>query len=120
MFYLRLDQPIVHELPSTPSPKIKMALYANREQTPQELQAISFQPSGTATVTDEKLGEVLRVPSYIDKQIVFNPLTGGVDLQNAKGHIEFSAKRPFTVSLVHPERTLLIKNAQAENIFRLI
>lgn len=117
LFYLRLDQPIVHELPSTPSPKIKMALYANREQIPQELQAISFQPSGTATVTDEKLGEVLRVPSYIDKQIVFNPLTGGVDLQNAKGHIEFSAKRPFTISLVHPERTLLIKNAQAENIF---
>ena len=117
LFYLRLEQPIVHEMISTPSEKVKMALYANREQVPQELQAFSLMSSGTMRVEDEKLGTVLRAPSYIEKTIVFNPETGGVDFQNAKGHVEFSAKRPFTVSLENADRTLLVRNATAKNIF---
>ena len=117
LFYLRLEQPIVHEMISTPSEKVKMALYANREQVPQELQAFSLMSSGTMRVEDEKLGTVLRAPSYIEKTIVFNPETGGVDFQNAKGNVEFSAKRPFTVSLENADRTLLVRNATAKNIF---
>ena len=117
LFYLRLEQPIVHEMISTPSEKVKMALYANREQVPQELQSFSLMSSGTMRVEDEKLGTVLRAPSYIEKTIVFNPETGGVDFQNAKGHVEFSAKRPFTVSLENADRTLLVRNATAKNIF---
>ena len=117
LFYLRLEQPIVHDMISTPSEKVKMALYANREQVPQELQAFSLMSSGTMRVEDEKLGTVLRAPSYIEKTIVFNPETGGVDFQNAKGHVEFSAKRPFTVSLENADRTLLVRNATAKNIF---
>lgn len=117
LFYLRLEQPIVHMMQSTPSTKIKMALYANREQIPQELGAATVVGSGTLTVTDEKLGEVLRVPSYIEKTVVFNPETGGVDFKDAKGHVEFSAKRPFTVRTENASRTLLVRNARAENIF---
>ena len=117
LFYLRLEQPIVHEMVSTPSEKVKMALYANREQVPQELQSFSLMASGTMRVEDEKLGTVLRAPSYIEKTIAFNPETGGVDFKNAKGHVEFSAKRPFTVVLENVDKTLLVRNVSAKNIF---
>lgn len=117
LFYLRLEQPIVHEMLSTPSEKVKMALYANREQVPQELQSFSLMPSGTMAVTDEKLGSVLRSSSYVEKTVVFNPETGGVDFKNTKGHVEFSAKRPFTVTVENPNKTLLVKNVLASNIF---
>lgn len=117
LFYLRLEQPIVHEMISTPSEKVKMALYANREQVPQVLQSFSLMPSGTMRVEDEKLGQVLRSASYIQKTVQFNPETGGVDFTNDKGHVEFSAKRPFTVSVENPNKTLLVRNAQASNIF---
>lgn len=117
LFYLRLEQPIVHEMVSTPSEKVKMALYANREQVPQELQSFSLMPSGTMAVTDEKLGSVLRSSSYVEKTVEFNPETGGVDFKNAKGHVEFSAKRPFTVTVENPNKTLLVKNARTSNIF---
>lgn len=117
LFYLRLEQPIVHVMKSTPSPKVKMALYANREQIPQELTAVSVMGSGTVKITDEKLGEVLRAPSYVEKTVVFNPETGGVDLKDARGHVEFSAKRPFTLAPDASSRTLLVRNASAPNIF---
>ncbi|MDO5764506.1 MAG: SpoIID/LytB domain-containing protein [Elusimicrobiales bacterium] len=117
LFYLRLEQPIVHVMESTPSAEVKMALYANREQIPQALQSAAVMGSGTLKVTDEKLGEVLRVPSYTEKTVVFNPETGGVDLKDAKGHVEFSAKRPFTLTPENASRTLLVRNARAENIF---
>lgn len=117
LFYLRLEQPIVHVMETTPSAEVKMALYADREQIPQPLVSVTLAGSGTAAVTDEKLGEVLRIPSYVEKTVVFNPETGGVDLKDAKGHVEFSAKRPFTLSLENPSRTLLVRGARAENIF---
>lgn len=117
LFYLRLEQPIVHVMESSPSAEVKMALYANREQIPQALQSAAVVGSGTFKVSDEKLGEVLRAPSYVEKSVVFNPETGGVDFKDAKGHVEFSAKRPFTLSLENPSRTLLVRNAHAENIF---
>ncbi len=117
LFYLRLEQPIVHEMVSTPSEKVKMALYANREQIPQALQSFSIMPSGTIRVEDKKLGEVLRSASYIQKTIAFNPETGGVDFMNDKGHVEFSAKRPFTIQTENPIKTLLIREASAKNIF---
>ena len=117
LFYLRLEQPIVHEMVSTPSEKVKMALYANREQVPQVLQSFSLMPSGTLRVEDEKLGEVLRSASYIQKTVVFNPETGGVDFTNDKGHVEFSAKRPFTITVENPNKTLLVREAVAQNIF---
>lgn len=117
LFYLRLEQPIVHVMQSTPSTEVKMALYANREQIPQLLLSAAVMGSGTFKVTDEKLGEVLRAPSYVEKSIVFNPETGGVDLKDARGHVEFSAKRPFTLTPDASSRTLLVRNARAENIF---
>lgn len=117
LFYLRLDEPIVNSISSTPSEKVKIALYANREQIPQNLQRISVIASGTLSVTDQKLGEVLKAPSYIDKIIEFNPETGGVDFKNSKGHVEFSSLRPFAVSPDKTDRTLLVKAVQAENIF---
>ncbi len=117
LFYLRLEQPIVHEMVSTPSELVKMALYANNAQEPQLLTQTSVMGSGAWRITDEKLGEVLRVASYSDKHIVFNPQTGGVDLKDAKGHVEFSAKRPFTLTLDNNRRTLLVHHTLAENIF---
>ncbi len=117
LFYFKLDQPIVQELVHTPSERIKMALYANREQVPQSLISASVMGAGRFVVTDEKLGEVLRVASYTEKKIVFNAETGGVDLQDAKGRVEFSAKRPFTISSEKTERTLLVSKPLATNIF---
>lgn len=86
-----------------------MALYANRKQVPQELQSFSLMPSGTMAVTDEKLGSVLRSSSYVEKTVEFNPETGGVDFKNAKGHVEFSAKRPFTVTVETPTKPCWLK-----------
>lgn len=117
LFYLRLEQPIVHEMISTPSEQVRMALYANRDQVPQQLQSVSVVGSGSLRVKEEKLGEVLRIPSYIEKTIEYNPQTGGVDLKNAKGHVEFSARRPFTITLDNPNRTLLVNKLRAENAF---
>lgn len=117
LFYLRLEQPIVHVMTSTPSDLVKMALYANREQVPQDLAEASLMGSGTLVVQDEKLGEILRIPSYIEKTLSFNKETGGVDLKDARGHVEFSAKRPFTVFLEKDKYTLLVRNVRAENIF---
>lgn len=117
LFYLRLEQPIVHEMTSTPSEVVKMALYANRKQEPQELKAISLMASGTLRITDEKRGEVTKVPSYIEKTIEFNPETKGVDFKNSKGQVEFSAVYPFKMMLENPNKTLLVRNAQTENIF---
>ncbi len=117
LFYLRLEQPIVHELKSTPSEVVKMALYANRRQIPQTLQRAQVMASGTVVVSDEKRGEILKAPSYVEKQIEFNPQTGGVDFKNAKGQVEFSAVRPFVLNLTQTDKTLLVRNATAENIF---
>ena len=117
LFYLRLEQPIVHEMTSTPSTVVKMALYANREQIPQELKSIALTASGTLRITDEKRGEVIKVPSYIEKTIEFNPETKGVDFKNSKGQVEFSAVYPFKIMLENPNKTLLVRNAQTENIF---
>ena len=117
LFYLRLEQPIVHEMLSTPSEVVKMALYANRSQVPQELKSIHLIASGTLRIADEKRGEVTKVPSYIEKTIEFNEQTKGVDFKNSKGHVEFSADRPFKIMLENPNKTLLVRNAQAENIF---
>lgn len=117
LFYLRLEQPIVHRMKNTPSEQVKMALYANRKQIPQELLAATVVASSTAKVTDEKRGDVLRFPSYVEKKIVFNAQTGGVDFKDANGHVEFSAKRPFTLVLEKTGRTLLVRNVRAQNIF---
>ncbi len=117
LFYLRLEQPIVHEMQSTPSEVVKMALYANREQVPQELKSVSIVASGTVRITDEKRGEVVRVPSYVEKTIEFNEQTRGVDFKNSKGQVEFSAMYPFKIMLEHDNKTLLVRNAQTENIF---
>ena len=117
LFYLRLEQPIVHEMTSTPSDVVKMALYANRQQIPQDLRSLSLMASGTLRIADEKRGEIIKVPSYIEKTIEFNPQTQGVDFKNSKGQVEFSADRPFKIMLENPNKTLLVRNAQAENIF---
>ncbi len=117
LFYLRLEQPIVHEMVSTPSEVVKMALYANRKQEPQELKAISLMASGTLRITDEKRGEVTKVPSYIEKTIEFNPETKGVDFKNSKGQVEFSAVYPFKIMLENPNKTLLVRNVHTDNIF---
>ncbi|MCQ2410419.1 MAG: hypothetical protein MJ053_02620 [Elusimicrobiaceae bacterium] len=117
LFYLRLEQPIVHVMPSTPSPKVKMALYANREQVPQLLQAAAVMGSGALRITDEKLGEILRGPAYTEKHLEFNEQTGGVDVTDARGHVEFSTKRPFTVRLDKASHTLLVRNVRAASMF---
>lgn len=117
LFYLRLEQPIVHEMKSTPSELVKMALYANREQVPQELEQISVMASGTVTISDQTRGEILKVPSYVEKKIEFNPETKGVDFKNSRGQVEFSALQPFRLQLTNDGKTLLIKNARAKNIF---
>lgn len=117
LFYLRLEQPIVHELESTPSESVRMALYANREQIPQQLKQVAFMSSGTARITDEKLGEVLRFPAYIVKTIEFNPQTKGVDFKNAKGQTEFSSVRPFRIQAEQSHKTLLVKDIHATSIF---
>ncbi|MBO5911432.1 MAG: hypothetical protein J6Q05_04510 [Elusimicrobiaceae bacterium] len=117
LFYLRLEQPIVHEMKSTPSALVKMALYADRNQLPQELQKVTVMASGTVKITDEKRGEILRVPSYIEKNIEFNSQTKGVDFKNSKGQTEFSAAYPFKLAAENQNKTLLVKNALTENIF---
>ena len=117
LFYLRLDQPIVHEMTSTPSPRVRMALYADPAQVPQLLQEASVVGAGSLKVREEKMGEVLRVPSYVEKTLAYNAQTGGVDLKNAKGQVEFSARRPFTFVLDQERRTLLVHKLRAENIF---
>lgn len=89
LFYLRLEQPIVHEMVSTPSEKVKMALYANRKQVPQELQSFSLMPSGTMAVTDEKLGSVLRSSSYVEKRWSSTPKRAAWILKTPKGTWNF-------------------------------
>lgn len=117
LFYLRLEQPIVHEMISTPGTPVKMALYANREQIPQVLQSAAVMASGTVQISDQKRGEITRIPSYIEKKIEFNPLTQGVDFKNAKGQTEFSAKDPLRLAPENPNKTLLVKEPRTPNIF---
>ncbi len=117
LFYLRLEQPIVHVMPSTISPEVKMALYANAQAEPQVLQSASVMGAGNSWLGDEKRSDILNVPAYIEKTIAFNPETGGVDVKDSRGHVEFSAKRPFTFTLEKDKFTLLVRNARAENIF---
>ncbi len=117
LFYLRLDQPIVQELPSTSSRLIKMALYADRWQQPVALQSVTVMPSGIMTVSDERLGEVLKSPSYVTRVLEFNPDTKGIDVKDARGHVEFSARRPFTLRTDKDDKTLLVKNAFSGDIF---
>ena len=117
LFYLRLEQPIVHVMPSTPSDPVRMALYANRAHQPQNLVSASVMGSGTVKITGEKLGDILHVPSYVEKTVSFNAQTGGVDVKDTRGHVEFSSKRPFTFVLEKDKHTLLVRNVRAENIF---
>lgn len=117
LFYLRLEQPIVHVMPATPSTLVKMGLYANNAREVQPLQTVSVLGSGPLNITDEKLGNVLHIPAYIEKTILFNPLTGGVDVTDTRGHVEFSAKRPFTLTLEKDKHTLLVRNARALSMF---
>lgn len=117
LFYLRLDQPIVQELPSTPSRVLKMALYADRWQKPVPLQRVKLVPSGVMSVQDERLGEVLKSPSYVTRVLQFNEQTKGIDVTDARGHVEFSARRPFTVRLEKEDKTLLVKDTSAADLF---
>ncbi|WP_458402553.1 hypothetical protein [Candidatus Avelusimicrobium sp.] len=117
LFFLRLDRPIVQELPSTPSEKIKMALYADRWQKPVALQKVNVIGSGILAVTDERLGEVLKAPSYVTRVLEFNPQTKAVDLKDKYGHVEFSARRPFTIRPEKDSKTLVVKEAAAADLF---
>ena len=117
LFYLRLDQPIVQELVSKPAEIVKMALYADRWQNPVEVQRFSVMPAGIMQVMDERLGEVLQSPSYVTRVLEFNPQTYSVDIKDARGHVEFSTRRPFTLQTIKANKTLLVKDVRAENIF---
>lgn len=117
LFYLRLDMPIAGEIPSTASEEVKMALYADRNARPVPLRAFSVLPSGGAQVTDEKLGSVLKIPSFSEKRVEFNAENGSVDFKDARGHVEFSTRRPFTVTSDNVSRTLLVKGVVTENLF---
>lgn len=117
LFYVRLDQPIVQELISTPSTPIKMALYADRWQNPVALQQVSVMPAGIMTVTDERLGNVLKSPSYVTRILEFNPETKSIDIKDGRGHVEFSTRRPFVLQTEKPGKTILVKNSQAADIF---
>ncbi len=117
LFYLRLDQPIVQDLPSVPSENIKMALYADRWQQPVALKSVTLMSSGVMSVWDERLGEVLKAPSYVTRVLEFNEETKGIDFKDGRGHVEFSARRPFIIRPVKEEKTLLVKNATAQDLF---
>lgn len=117
LFYLRLDRPIVQDLPSTPSDIIKMALYADRWQHPVPLTRVSVMPSGVMTAHSEQLGEVFQSPSYVTRVLEFNPQTKGVDVKDKYGHVEFSSHRPFTLQTDKDVKTLLVKDAVAEDLF---
>ena len=117
LFFLRLDNPIVQDMASTPSQKIKMALYADRWQQPVQLQSVSVKPSGVMSVHDERLGEVLKSPSYVTRVLEFNPQTKGVDFKDARGHVEFSARRPFVIATDKEEKTLLVKDVATRDLF---
>lgn len=117
LYYLRLENPIAARVESVPSPEVRMALYATREGKPAVLQSLKFIPSGTARITDEKLGEVKSLASYQERRLEYNPQTAAVDLLDAKGHVEFSAKRPFVISLEQDDRTLLLRDAVTPNLF---
>lgn len=117
LFYLRLDQPIVQEMASTPSEKIKMALYADRWQQLVQLQSVTLMPSGVMSVHDERLGQVLQSPSYVTRVLEFNAQTKGIDFKDARGHVEFSARRPFVVRTDKDDKTLLVKNAVGPDLF---
>ena len=117
LFYVRLDQPIVQELNFPQSDSVHMALYADRWQHPIALKQVSVLPSSIMQVQDEKLGEVLKSPSFVTRILKFNEETKSIDIQDARGHVEFSTRRPFVLSLVKPGKTLAVKDAQAEDIF---
>ena len=117
LFYLRLDQPIVQQLDVPSSKNVKMALYADRWQNPIALQSVSVMPSGIMKITDERLGEVLKSPSFVTRILDFNPETKSVDVKDARGHVEFSARRPFVLSNQKAGKTILIKNTRAADIF---
>lgn len=117
LYYLRLESPIASRVESVVSPDVKMALYATREGKPSVLQRIKLVPSGTARITDEKLGEVKNLASFQERRVEYNPQTQSVDLMDAKGHVEFSAKRPFTITLTQDDRTLLVRDAYTQNLF---
>ncbi len=117
LFYVRLDQPIVQELDNPESDAISMALYADRWQNPVPLTEVAVMPAGVMTVVDERLGEVLKTPSYVTRVLSFNPETKSIDIKDARGHVEFSARRPFTLRTDKAEKTLLVKDAKAADIF---
>jgi len=117
LFYLRLDQPIVQDLQEPASDKIKMALYADRWQNPVALSSISVMPSGVMTITEERLGEVLKSPSFVTRILDFNPETKSIDVKDARGHVEFSTRRPFTLQNQKSGKTLLVKEVRAQDIF---
>lgn len=117
LFYLHLDQPIVQDLVSVPSEEIRMALYADRWQQPVALRQVSVMPSGVMTVIDEQLGEVLKSPSYVTRILEFNQETKSIDVKDNRGHVEFSARRPFVLRTDNNEKTILVKDARAEDIF---
>ena len=117
LFYLRLDQPIVQDYTPVKSTPIDMALYADRWQNPVLLQEVSVMPSGVMNVLDERLGNVLQSPSYVTRILSFNPETKSVDVKDSRGHVEFSARRPFTLQNTKPGKTLLVKEASATDIF---
>ncbi|MBR5609809.1 MAG: hypothetical protein IKW63_06140 [Elusimicrobiaceae bacterium] len=117
LFFLRLDRPIVQDLPSVKSELIKMALYADRWQRPVHLQKINIIPSGIMTVKSERLGEVLKSPSYVTRTLEFNTETKAVDLKDKHGHVEFSSRRPFTIATEKDVKTLVVKDAAATDLF---
>ena len=118
LYYLRLETPIAARVESVNSPTVRMALYGLRgSPAPAVLQSVKLVASGPARVQDEKLGTVKNVAAFQLRQLVYNPQTNAVDIMDGKGQVEFSAKRPFTFVLEQDDRTLLVRDAQMQDLF---
>lgn len=116
LFYSRIDQPVTFSLPAASGHEVKMALYAGADGRPAPVLSLMLVPGALSRVRDEKLGEVLQIRRHDRKTIEFNPQTGSVDFKDARGNVEFSARRPFTITPEDARRTLVLSRVRTENI----
>lgn len=117
LYYTKLKE-IYSTTPAlSDSPQLRVALFTNAHGGPSYIQKFSFITSHGFTIKDDALGKVISAPAFNSRDIIFDAEHSAAIIQSKGGNTEFATKRPFVIQPDIKGSSILIKNAEAEEVF---
>lgn len=117
LFYSRLSEMYIKDAAPNNSAPLKIGLYSAPNGMLTDITGFTFSTTSPYTIKDEKRGFVLKADAFVAKNIIFDKENKGVHIQNKWGTYDFSTKNPFIIELENKNLSMLIKDANADNIF---